>query len=111
LLIETFVSQTKRRDKPLVVPLPAEKKRPRRKRKSPVAAAATGLFFAFGASGLGCEAADRLFTRNAPEVDDAIELLDAGDAAAAVDLLERYLSTGSCEKASIGTPERLRQRP
>jgi hypothetical protein len=37
--------------------------------------------------------------------------MDAGDAGAAVSLLEEYLSTGKCENGNIGTPTSVRQRP
>jgi hypothetical protein len=58
----------------------------------------------------GCDV-DDVFTRQAPEVKEAIVALDAGDAGAAVGLLEQYLQTGSCEQGQIGTPEGVRTRP
>jgi tetratricopeptide (TPR) repeat protein len=51
------------------------------------------------------------FERNAPEVDRATGALDAGEAGAAADLLERYLQTGQCTEGSIGVPDRVRERP
>jgi hypothetical protein len=53
----------------------------------------------------------RPFERNAPAVDQAIRALDAGDATAATTLLSDYLSTGACDKGSIGTPEIVNRRP
>jgi hypothetical protein len=53
----------------------------------------------------------RPFERNAPAVDQAIRALDAGDATAAAQLLTDYLSTGACDKGTIGTPELVRKRP
>jgi hypothetical protein len=44
-------------------------------------------------------------------VDDAIQAYDAGDAGAAVSLLEQYLATGKCEQGNIGTPESVRSKP
>jgi hypothetical protein len=38
-------------------------------------------------------------------------LLDAGDAGAATELLERYLMTGKCDSGNIGTPDLVRERP
>lgn len=51
------------------------------------------------------------FDREAPPVKQAIASLDAGDATAASDLLEHYLSTGECADGKIGAPESLRTRP
>jgi len=59
----------------------------------------------------GCNwSPSRPFERNAPEVDNAIRALDAGDANAAADLLEQYLSTGKCADGSIGLPDRVRDK-
>jgi hypothetical protein len=112
LLIETFVGQTRRRPEPLIVPPPPDRRRLRRRGKKRIAtAAASGLLLSVALSGLGCETIDELFVRNAPAVDEALEQLEAGDALAAVDLLERYLSTGKCESGKIGKPESVTQRP
>lgn len=53
----------------------------------------------------------RPFEREAPAVTEAIRALDAGDATAAANVLEAYLSTGKCESGSIGTPAIVSQRP
>jgi Ca-activated chloride channel family protein len=53
----------------------------------------------------------RPFDRNAPEVKRAVAIIDAGDAASAVPLLEEYLATGSCADGGFGIPEKVRQRP
>jgi hypothetical protein len=50
------------------------------------------------------------FEREAPPVKQAIGALDAGDATAATDLLEEYLSTGACADGKIGAPDSLRTR-
>ncbi len=50
------------------------------------------------------------FEREAPEVREAIGHLDGGDASAASDLLEEYLTTGACKEGSIGTPPRVKER-
>jgi hypothetical protein len=44
-------------------------------------------------------------------VRQAIEDLDAGDAASAATRLEEYLSTGPCKDGNIGTPDLLKRRP
>lgn len=51
------------------------------------------------------------FDRDAPVVKTAVkELGDAGDAATAADLLQTYLSTGSCTEGNIGTPPQVREK-
>ena len=42
---------------------------------------------------------------------EALVALDAGDATAAGELLEQYLSTGACADGKIGAPDSLRTRP
>jgi hypothetical protein len=53
----------------------------------------------------------RPFEREAPQVKEAIGHLDGGDAKSAGELLQDYLSTGSCKDGNIGTPIRVRERP
>ncbi len=53
---------------------------------------------------------DRVFERNSPEVDEAIEALDAGEAGVAATLLEEYLKTGQCNAGNIGVSERVKER-
>lgn len=53
----------------------------------------------------------RPFERDAPQVKEAIQHYDAGDAAVAAALLEDYLLTGVCNEGNIGTPNRLVERP
>lgn len=50
------------------------------------------------------------FDRDAPPVKEAIGALDGGDARAATDLLETYLSTGQCSDGNIGTPAAVREK-
>ena len=51
------------------------------------------------------------FDRDAPVVKTAVkELGDGGDAATAADLLQTYLSTGSCTEGNIGTPPQVREK-
>lgn len=52
----------------------------------------------------------RPFDREAPQVNEALRAHDAGEAGAAAELLEDYLTTGNCSDGNIGTPLRLRQR-
>ena len=53
----------------------------------------------------------RPFDREAPEVNQAIASLDAGDPKNAAATLQEYLKTGACEEGNIGTPDRVKERP
>lgn len=53
----------------------------------------------------------RPFEREAPQVKEAIQHYDGGDAQTAAMLLEDYLLTGACNEGNIGTPNRLVERP
>lgn len=53
----------------------------------------------------------RPFEREAPQVNEAIALYDAGEAGSAEKILEDYLLTGPCSEGNIGTPNRLNERP
>ncbi len=59
----------------------------------------------------GCDSRTDPFVRHAPAVEQALVAFEAGDAGAAVDLLQRYLATGRCEAGEIGAPESLGKRP
>ncbi|HEV8550736.1 MAG TPA: VWA domain-containing protein [Polyangiaceae bacterium] len=111
LVIETFVPESRRRDRAVVPPLPPEQRRKRKKRAARAAASgiAAGLLLPLVVG--GCEQANDLFLRNSPVVKDAVGALDAGDAGAAVSLLEEYLSTGKCENGNIGAPSTVGARP
>jgi Ca-activated chloride channel family protein len=132
LLVETFIAETRRRDKPARAPPPVRRRIRRRKHpgarldehqsdeptapSSPQdrtrAAATLTLTVLISAICSGaCEQADQVFTRHVPQVDDAIEELDGGDASTAVSLLENYLATGTCTEGNIGTPEGVRTKP
>jgi Ca-activated chloride channel family protein len=50
------------------------------------------------------------FVRRSPEVDKAIERLDAGDPESAEQVLARYLGTGECSDAGIGLPAAVFQK-
>jgi tetratricopeptide (TPR) repeat protein len=54
---------------------------------------------------------DRPFDREAPQVNEALGALEAGDARSATDKLEDYLSTGPCAEGNIGAPELVHKRP
>jgi len=111
LVIETWIPEAKRRDRAVVPPLPEDRRRTRKRRTAKAAltgvAGSALLSLALG----GCEQANELFTRSSPVVKDAVEALDAGDAGAAVSLLEEYLSTGKCESGNIGAPSSVTARP
>lgn len=53
----------------------------------------------------------RPFERDAPQVNEALRYYDAGEAGAAADLLQDYLTTGGCSEGNIGTPPRVREKP
>ncbi len=109
VLLETFVPEAKAR-KPSRVPPP--KKRRAKQRGSRVVTAALMLAFAFAWLMVGCaKQRNELWMRNAPAVGEAISAYDAGDAGAAVSLLQEYLATGSCEQSNIGAPESVRTLP
>jgi Ca-activated chloride channel family protein len=111
LSIETFVNETPARARPAQLPPPAPRKRRRKPRVKTIEAVATGLIVA-AALILSCsKPGSSIFERHSPAVDEAISAFDAGDAGAAVSLLETYLSTGKCEKGEIGLPEPVRTRP
>lgn len=113
LVAETFVGESRRRRRAAVAPPPKRRRRARTLGASARAAgaAATALLAVAVTVATGCqEGENQLFLRNAPEVDRAMEAYDAGDAGAAVELLESYLSTGKCEKGEIGTPDSVRRR-
>jgi Ca-activated chloride channel family protein len=111
LVCEVFVNETKPRARPALLPPPSPRKKRRRKRALGAAGVASGAALAVLAAVACSRERSSLFERNAPAVVSAIEALDAGDAGAAVNLLEQYLSTGKCEKGEIGTPDPVRERP
>ncbi len=51
------------------------------------------------------------FERNAPEVEEALAALDAGQAGDAAALLEEYLGTGPCAEVGFGAPPKVNERP
>ncbi|HKQ68503.1 MAG TPA: hypothetical protein VJT73_04150, partial [Polyangiaceae bacterium] len=53
----------------------------------------------------------RPFEREAPEVKQAVQALDAGDSKSASGLLAKYLETGSCDDGGVSVNEKVRQRP
>lgn len=63
--------------------------------------------------GSGCGGWDpqEPFMRNAPEVDEAIRLMDAGDYGNAAAVLERYLDTEKCNEGEISVPASARKKP
>jgi Ca-activated chloride channel family protein len=111
LVAETLIPEARRRDRAAVPPLAPERRRRSTRRLSRTTA--TSLLAALGLplSVAGCERANELFMRDAPDVKLAVDALDAGDAGAAVSMLEAYLSTGKCDNGSIGAPDSLRSRP
>jgi len=88
-----------------------DRRRKRKKRAARTAATGLAAFFLLPLGVAGCEQANELFMRSSPVVKDAVEALDAGDAGAAVGLLQEYLSTGKCENGNIGAPSAVGQRP
>jgi Ca-activated chloride channel family protein len=111
LVLETLIPEAKRRNRAVVPPLQDDRRRSRRRRaaKAAITGVAASALLSLAAS--GCDQANELFTRSSPVVKDAVEALDAGDAGAAVSLLEEYLSTGKCENGNIGAPSSVSARP
>lgn len=69
------------------------------------------LVLGLGSFVVGCGIEpDRVFERNAPQVDRAIEALDAGEAGVAAELLQQYLGTGRCEAGELGVSDFARER-
>jgi hypothetical protein len=112
LVLETLIPEAPGRRRPKApAPPPPDKKRERRRRRPGSTAAGAAAAALLPALLAGCERLDQLFVRDAPAVTDAIGAMDAGDAGAAVSLLQEYLSTGKCENGNIGTPDDVRSRP
>jgi tetratricopeptide (TPR) repeat protein len=65
-----------------------------------------------GSLASGCSGWDPTepFTRNAPDVDRALEDIDAGEYPSAEEALEDYLGTGPCGKAGIGLPQSVHEK-
>ncbi len=123
LLAEAFVGQTRRRATPVHAPDGRAVAGPRRENRPPRSGARLskasaslavflGMLLPLGLAALtSCEGGWKdPFIRRAPDVQKALAAADAGDAGAAVDLLQRYLSTGKCEGGNIGTPDSVRTR-
>ena len=114
VLVETFVNEAARRSKPSALPPPKTARRTGKKRlkvKKAAAAASIGLVLSLSFVAACGKSTDKLFERHAPNVDQAINDYDAGDAGSAVSLLESYLATGKCENGEIGTPDPVHDRP
>ncbi|MEO7037606.1 MAG: vWA domain-containing protein [Polyangiaceae bacterium] len=111
VLVETFVNEAKRRNRPSAIPPPTKKRRVKKRLKKAAVAATAGLLLSLLFVAACGKSTDKLFERHAPSVDQAISDYDAGDAGSAVSLLEGYLATGKCENGEIGTPDPVRDRP
>jgi Ca-activated chloride channel family protein len=111
LVLETLIPEAKRRTRAVVPPLPEDRRRSRRRRTAKAAIAGVSASALLSLAASGCDQANDLFMRSSPVVKDAVEALDAGDAGAAVSLLEEYLSTGKCENGNIGAPSSVSARP
>jgi Ca-activated chloride channel homolog len=111
LLIETWIPEAKRRDRAVVPPLPEDRRRSRKRRAAKAALTGVAGSALLSLVLSGCDQANELFMRNSPVVKDAVEALDAGDAGAAVSLLEEYLSTGKCDNGNMGAPSSASARP
>jgi len=115
LLVEGLLGESRKQPLPATPPrIPRRpSKNDRRDRKRLGTAALLGLSLS-ALCGL-LSSCDRKpadpFMRHAPTVDEALGVLDAGDAGAATSMLETYLSTGRCSGGNIGTPDSLSARP
>jgi tetratricopeptide (TPR) repeat protein len=75
---------------------------------------ATALGLGLAAAAVACNGWDPRspFERNSPEVDEALQELDAGRLQPAGERLERYLGTGPCSAdAGLSLPPSIRQKP
>lgn len=110
LLAETFVGQSQRRTTAAHAPdgRSALLKAALSRGGAPLAIT-LGVLLPVGLTGLtSCEGGLKdPFIRRAPDVEKALLAADAGDAGAAVALLEQYLATGKCANGSIGTPDSI----
>jgi Ca-activated chloride channel family protein len=89
--------------------------RPRRARRAKVLSAAPALVLCMGLllsllSGCESQVVDRVFTRHAPKVDEAIEALASHDAGAAQQHLTTYLGIAPCQEGMIGASAALADR-
>ena len=115
LIAEVFLTDAPRRRFEARRPPRGPKKDPLGRAKGPLLATFAlaclggGVFSATA----GCSGWDPTspFERNSPEVDRAIEELDAGQLESAEQALESYLGTGECSDAGIGLPDSVRQKP
>jgi len=101
LLLDVVLSLGPKRKLPPDPPRGVQRRRlPSRMRKAAV-------LLALGC--LGCADFDRLFMRDSPVVNDAIEALATNQQKVATELLTKYLETGACEAGVIGAGERARR--
>lgn len=110
LVLEAFLGDSRRLPTPVTPPAPRRLRASRREKHGKKLAASAIVGCALPCvvlSLVSCEEQRKnLFVRHSPKVDQAIvALVDAGDAGAAANLLQGYLSTGKCEGGNIGTPE------
>jgi len=100
LFLEGFIGSSKLHR--VVPPAPRgkrQKKLPKRLQQSAVVLLLLGS---------GCKPVDRLFERESPVVNEAIDALERGDHERATELLTAYLETGACEAGVIGAGDRAR---
>jgi len=101
LMLEVLLSIGPRRRLPEEPPRGAPRRRvPSRMRQAAVLLAV---------SCLGCQEFDRLFIRESPVVNEAIEALSSNKQKEATELLTKYLETGACDAGVIGAGERARR--
>jgi tetratricopeptide (TPR) repeat protein len=72
-----------------------------------------GVIGAVAAAASSCSGWDPRspFERNAPEVDQAIRDLDAGNLPSAEEALEKYLGTGACTDGGIAVSDAVKKKP
>jgi Ca-activated chloride channel homolog len=113
LALEAFLPEVRRRRARKRAPEPQATPPSRR----PAVAGVTSTLILVGLTLLlpalsSCESKviDQLFTRNAPEVDEGIQALEAGDAGAAQRHLTSYLGIAPCREGTIGANPALAER-
>jgi len=105
LMLEVGVGMAKKR-----VISPEPPRETSRRRTSRRARLSSSLLLLLLTSLTGCASVDRIFERESPTVNDAIEALQSSSPDQATEILIKYLETGACEEGVIGAGAKARSR-